>query len=414
MAIKAGQILHVGHDTVVIDRIQTAGPGTLNIPTEKIYELGNYKSVATVRDVPDLTFSMESLDTSCEIEAMLLDVPSSGTVFDLSKAKVLNLASQFKAGQNATSPFNIVDSVALPFLAVESIGYRFGLRDNARQTVGLRGDSIFYNPGSTYVDSAAGSGVAGQVLATTVPAYGTDDGGTFRRILAVVAGQERLTLGKDYTETYAVVTADAAVTTVTLTGSRIVAAADKLRIMYASPTVRAYAQSVHEGVAIKPAAVRGKDIDIYVGGYDPTSAGTILSSQANKWGTVQSVSADYRVTLEKDEEFGNYYATANDYDVPQVNGSIDLKPLSPDEFQARLRRISGVATATRSVGANSTVALPLDIVIKNAAAGNATLKRIHVPDARFSVPGFSGRTENKLTVTLNFESDEGTMIVYKT
>jgi hypothetical protein len=47
MAIKGGQIIHAGNGVAVIDRIQTAGPGQLNIPTEKIYELGNYKSVAT-------------------------------------------------------------------------------------------------------------------------------------------------------------------------------------------------------------------------------------------------------------------------------------------------------------------------------------------------------------------------------
>lgn len=415
MAIKAGQILHVGHDTVVIDRIQTAGPGTLNIPTEKIYELGNYKSVATIRDVPDLTFSMESLDVSTEVEAMLLDVDNAATsVFDLSKAKVLNLASQFKAGKTATNEFAIVDSVALPFLALESVSYRFGLRDNARQTVGLRGDSIFYNPGSTFVQTVAGSGAAGQVITTAQPAYATDDGGTTRRILAVVAGQERLVLGKDYTEAAVAPGAgvtyptDSTVVSVTLTAA--VPTTSNIRIVYASPTVREYQQTVHEGTAIKPAAVRGKDIDIYVGGYDPAN---VAGSQANKWGTVQSVSADFRVTLEKDEEFGNYYAVANDFDVPAVTGSIDLKPLSPQDLQTRLRRISGVTSATRSVGANSSVALPLDIVIKDAANGNATLKRLHVPDARFTLPGFAGRTQTKMTVTMNYESDEGTLLVYK-
>ena len=53
---------------VVIDRAQTAGPGQLNIPTQKIYELGNYKSVSTIRDTPDLTFNLESFDVSTEIE----------------------------------------------------------------------------------------------------------------------------------------------------------------------------------------------------------------------------------------------------------------------------------------------------------------------------------------------------------
>src|SRR5688500_6935187 len=103
MAIKAGQMLHVGNDSVVIDRIQTAGPGNLKTPTEKIYELGNYKRVATIRDLPDLSFTLESLDVSTELEAMLLQVdPATTDELDLSLCKSLDLASQFKAGKDAT------------------------------------------------------------------------------------------------------------------------------------------------------------------------------------------------------------------------------------------------------------------------------------------------------------------------
>ena len=37
------------------------------------------------------------------------------------------------------------------------------------------------------------------------------------------------------------------------------------------------------------------------------------------------------------------------------------------------------------------------------------IKRLHVPDARFTLPGFTARVQQKSTVTLNFESDEGTL-----
>lgn len=409
MAIKAGQILHVGNDSVVIDRIQTAGPGNLNIPTEKIFELGNYKSVATIRDVPDLSFSLESLDVSTEIEALLLNNPTyvAANGYDLSLAKPLELASQFKSGLSATDPFAVVNSVGLPFLVMESIGYRFGLRDNARQTVSLRGDSIFYNPGATYVDEFTGTNTANQVVATTQPAYQTDDGGT-RRVLSVTVGSQRLFLGKDYSEASGAVSNGAA--TATLTFFKAIPVASKIRLMYASPTVRSYPQSVHPSALVKPAAVRGKDIDIYLGGYDPAN---VSGSAANKVASVQGVSADYRVTLEKDEEFGNYYAVANDFEVPAVTGSIDLKPASVANLVSLIRKLTGVSDPFKVVGATSSVALPLDIVIKDAVNANATLKRIHVPDARFTLPGFSGRANTRFTNTINFESDEGTMKVFK-
>jgi hypothetical protein len=408
MAIKAGQILHVGNDSVVIDRIQTAGPGNLNIPTEKIYELGNYKSVATIRDVPDLSFTMESLDVSTEIEALLLDNPTyvASEGYDLSLAKPLEMASQFKAGRSATDAFATVASVGIPFLVVESVGYRFGLRDNARQTVTLRGDSIFYNPGSTFVDTVVGSGVAGQTLVTTHPAYITDDGGT-RRVLSVTVGDSRLFKDVDYTETYGAVAAGAATTTLTFT--KAIPATKKIRAMYASPDVRTYPQSVHPDALTKPAAVRGKDIDIYLGGYDPAD---VAGSAVNRLASVQGISADYRVTLEKDEEFGNYYAVANDFEVPAVTGSIDLKPASVQELFALVRKLSGVTDPLKVVGPSEADPLELDIVIKNGLDGS-TLKRLHVPDARFTTPGFSGRANTRFTNTINFESDEGTLKVFK-
>jgi hypothetical protein len=65
VAIKAGQIIHDAQGFVV-DRIQTGGVSNLNIPEEKIYELGNFFTVATIRDIPDLSFDLESLDVSTE------------------------------------------------------------------------------------------------------------------------------------------------------------------------------------------------------------------------------------------------------------------------------------------------------------------------------------------------------------
>ena len=67
MAVKGAQILHDA-EGFVIDRLQSAGVGNVNIPEEKIYELGNFKTVATVRDIPDLSFDMESFDVSTEVE----------------------------------------------------------------------------------------------------------------------------------------------------------------------------------------------------------------------------------------------------------------------------------------------------------------------------------------------------------
>lgn len=480
MAIKAGSIVHVGNGQSVIDRIQTGGPGQLNIPVEKIYELGNYKSVASVRDVPDLTFSLDSLDVSTEIETLLtkayggrnvtdgvmtaastnltsataaftstdvgrmvivagagagggelvstiasvtsgtavvLSDPSVGAVsaasvritidgIDLSTCVPADFASQFKVGLSATDPYLVSDSVAVPFVYLESMSYKFGIRDNASQSASLRGDTIFYTPGATYIEETAGTGTAGQAVITAHPAYQLADGDQ-RRVLSVTAGTKRLTFGVDYAESYGTVTAGAAVTTVTLVDA--VAATDKVRVVYSSPTSLTYPQSVHATTAVKPAAVKGIDIDVYVGGYDPND---IAGSQANRLRMVQSINVDWKVTLDKDEEFGNHYAVGQDFDVPDVSGQVTIKPRDAADLLSVVRKISGVTDATKVVGPQTAVPLALDIVIKNPDT-EAPLKRIHVPDARFTAPGFQGQVQQKLTIDLQWTSDEGDMLVFE-
>src|SRR3954447_20695101 len=123
MAIKAGQILHAMNQ-FIIDRIQTGGAGNLNIPQERVYELGNYRSVGIVRDVPDLTFTLDVLDVSTEVEALLCGAdPNSpegdgggtlgtdgltGSNYPLAANATVDIISPFKSTQGA---FNVVQGV---------------------------------------------------------------------------------------------------------------------------------------------------------------------------------------------------------------------------------------------------------------------------------------------------------------
>jgi hypothetical protein len=61
MSVHAGEILHLGSQTV-IDRIQSAGLGDVRLPIETIREVGNREVVDKVPGEPDFTFTMESLD----------------------------------------------------------------------------------------------------------------------------------------------------------------------------------------------------------------------------------------------------------------------------------------------------------------------------------------------------------------
>jgi hypothetical protein len=102
MAVKGGDLIHVGNQ-VLLDRAQTAGPGQVNIPTEKIYELGNYQSVGTILDIPDLSFPLESFDASAELESLLVGkdfAPTRRAPSTTSRSRLapVDVASQFKNG----------------------------------------------------------------------------------------------------------------------------------------------------------------------------------------------------------------------------------------------------------------------------------------------------------------------------
>jgi hypothetical protein len=487
MAVRGGDVIHVANDTVLIDRLQTAGPGSVNIRREQIYELGNYRSVASIPDIPDLSFSMESFDVTCEMEAFLLDLDVADThVYDLSRAGIVNLKSAFKPGQAAANAYDTVESAAIPALRLEQMQYRFGVGNNsARQTATLKGDSLYYNPGSTYIQRADGTNAANQTIALTNPAYGVVEQGVERHTLAVTVGTQRLTYGTDYTETVGTLTDGAGTVTVKILAP--VASTDKIAVVYASPTVEAFPQSVHalvSGVSgtttaaasvgattvtvsagvslapgtaiifddapgsatsevavvasqagqvvtlkapltfahasgstlavyaptVKPAAVRGRDIDVFVGPAFAPGTSPALSRGIRRAG-VQSADVDWRVSLQNDEELGNSHYVNIDFDVPQVSGNVSFRPATAQALLKLVQDLSGETSAVRSAQSGDSPLLDVQVAIKNPTNGRV-LKRLHVPDARFSLPGYSGRVQQKLDLSAAFQSDQGILKVY--
>lgn len=414
MAIKGGDLLHIGNQ-VLIERAQTAGPGQLNIPSEKVYELGNYHSVATIFDIPDLTFNLDSLDASAALEALLThqtySTMAQGTAIDLSRAVPLDVLGQFKPGRLDTNPFDVHASIVTPYLTLEQVNYRFGLKDKAQQTAVLRGDSIYYNPGPGFDEEFVGTATAGQVVTPAHPAFpykGDVLTGTRYMLGVMTFAGRRLRFGTDYTEVAGAPDAITGASTVTVNITAAVAVTDGIRICYASPVTATYPGTTPPGTihtpdsVTKPAAIRGKDIEVYVGG----------ELVSNRWNSVQAVTCDYRVTLQKDEEFGNRQFVSQDYDVPTVNGTIQIKPRDITELLTRVRQVANVATPTEVAGPLNTT--PLEVLIRlHSPIDGSVLKDIVVPDARITVPAVQGRVNQKIDVTFNFESDGGNILVYK-
>jgi hypothetical protein len=400
MAIRAGQILHVAN-SFVVDRIQTGGPGSLNIPQEKIKELGNYQSVGIVRDVPDLSFNLDCLDVDTEIEGILTGNanPTSAadhTMYNLINAKPLDVVSPWKSPYGA---FTIVKGCAIPQLTLESASYRYGLKENAAEQFSLKGDSIFYVPGNPVREVFTGNSILTTFTYAAGPALLYTEQGSSRYALNVSVDGVRQTAGIDYTSTDTVVEMTVAPTT-----------GAKIAVVYGSTDAASYLQATHQGLSVKPAAIRGKDIKVY---FSTEILGVPTEVQ---WPDVTSVNLDWKVTLEDDYEFGNPHAVYREAtDVPDVTGSLGLRPRSLEYLFTRLAQITGVDEAD-VIGPAASVAGALRVELLNPESGGTTgvpagtvLKTHYVPAARFTIPGYEGRVSQKVDMTLNFESDDGVL-----
>lgn len=401
MSMRSGRFLHRG-GKFLISRLQSAGVDNLNIPSEKISELGNEISLATVYDTPDLSFGMESLDANCDIEAILTRVdPAAVTArqaFDFKNARPFDIVSPWK-GKYGT--FLTVAGVIVPYLVVEQATYRAGVRQNYTKQFTLRGDSIYYcqkTPKFKYFD-------AGTLTSTGLGPYFFD----FTAVPTVEQGNNvyaycitlhhtdgtwtRLVFGDDYTNTAAGFTLLALPT-----------AGDTMDVVYATATAESDPQSIHPSTTTKPAAVRGRDIDLVISNIAATPTRVT-------WKGVQSVEATWRVTLDPDEELGNIHYVDRDYDIPEVTGNIVLRPVDAAALMTKLAQLQGVASTTQTLNTGGFVPMDIEIRVNHPDTG-ARLQTINVPDARFQPPPVAPRVGQKADFTLPFTSDGGQMVVY--
>jgi hypothetical protein len=394
----------------VFDRLQTAGASNLNQNTEVIRELGNWQNVATVRDTVNLSFDMESFDVSSEIEAVVTgadpDAVVAGQEFDFNDSKPVDIVAPLKSARNQ---YDIAGGVITPYLTLENVTYRFGVGQNSTQSYTLRGDTINYVRNGTprYQEFTVTAGTSQTYnFANTAMLY--DEAGDTIYAISVCAKEvgtnnyRRLFFGDDYTNTSS---------GFTVLDDIDAEGYDRLHVTYATASATTYPQvgnnptgnTVHQGVSVKPAAIRGKDIDLYVG----SSAATPVFA---RWGGVQSVEVTRRVNLETDEELGNYHYVAQDYDTADVTGTITLRPASVDALFEKIYEILNVPDG-EVAGPYTTVGLPLEIRINDPDAGS-TIKTLYVPDARFSAPALQGRVGQRQEISLAWTSDTGVLLVY--
>lgn len=421
MALTGAQILTQA-GLFVLDRVQSAGPGDISITRDKVYELGNGYSIGTTKGVPQVTYDIESFDTTAEFEAYLIGEDPrtfSSSVgsneIDFGNAIPIDIISPMKASKNSEV---IAAGAIAPYLTLSSARYRFGVGENATQNFSMNGDASFITPGQPYIEEFTNTGAGPYTLARAAETY-TSGGDTIYVTSVCLFDSTTKAYKRVYFDSEAAVDTPTAPTygytnptnTTLYLYDDLSSTYDTVRVTYSTQTKENYSQTgntpygtvTHATTSVKPAAVRSQDLDVYIGTPGATPVWSRLTS-------VQNIEASWSVNLENDEELGNRFYVSSDYDVPEVSGSIGIKPINVTDLVEKVTKITGV-TAGEIIGPDSSVAVPIEMRISHPTTG-ARLKTIYVPDAIFNIPGLNGQVQTKLESTLSWTSDSGTMKVY--
>jgi hypothetical protein len=410
MSVHAGSILTVGGNNV-IDRIQSAGLGDVRVPVETIREVGNRLVVDKIPGEPDFTFTMETLDVSTDVMAWLCgkvgalasgsapgNADPAGTAYSWADCGYVNVASPWK-DPNTGSAGNIDAGHLVPAYYPTRVSYRYGVTDNAGMTVELGGGAFYY--GAYTPIEEYGTGTGGQTaFVTSENAMGHRVGGgggtTFLSVFGVIAGGTPMIEGADYTLSGG----NGAPATITFTVAP--AAGALVRFMYFSDAPHAYPQTVHAATIVKPGAVRGRHIPIYLG----------AGGARQRIASVQSFELEATVDSEVEREMGSELPTGRVINGRDCTGSLTVRSKDADAFIALLAKITG-APANEVFGFLNQNPIPLEVPILNPKDPSTVLKTLYVSDAIFQMPGTPARVNAPTDFTLQFDSQNGDYTEYK-
>jgi len=411
MSIHAGSILHVGGRNV-IDRIQSAGLGDVRIQNDIIREVGNREVIDKVPQDPDFTFTLESLDVSTELEAWLTGDPGQagggsaaapgfddpeGTEYDWLDCGYVNITSPWKDATTGSAGV-VAGGHIVPGYYPTRIRYRFGVTDNATQEVELAGGSYYYADGAPIEQFETGDGST-TGFATDEDALGHREGGeqgtSFRRVFGVMVDGVLQTRGIDFTETGGA--NDASADTVTVEFTEAPANGADIRFTYFTDAEQAWPQSVHASTIVKPGAVRGRNICVYIG-----SAGAWT-----RLGGVQAVELEATIDGELEREFCNDEPVGRTINGSDTTGTLTVRAKDKDAFFTMLETFTGVDKA-EVFGFLNLTDVQLAIEIQNPKNPAQVLKTLLVDDTIFQIPGTPARVNSPTDFACGWESRSGT------
>lgn len=416
MSIRAGSIVTVAGRNVV-DRLQSAGLGDANIPIDTIREIGNDLVVDKVPGDADFTFAMESWDVTTDLMAFIhgrignqvVNQPpgyddADGWEYRWEGAEFVNITSPWKRNVGSAGG-NIAAGLLIPGYYPTRLSYRFGVTDNASQTLELSGGSFYYAQAAPVEETAVGDGATATYTtseAARALRLGGPAGTTFQRVFGVLAGGRLMVRGVDYDETTAAAGAASGVASIVFRAGSIPAAGALVRFTYFTEVAKAYPQAVNADALVKPGAVRGRNIIVRL---DPDGANVRLPG-------VQTFELNATVDGEVERELGNAEVTGRTINGTDVTGTVGIRPKDIPGFFYMLNLITG-RDPDEVFDYFNQESVPVAIDIQNPKNVGEIIKTLYVADGQFQPPGTPARVNAATDFNVTFNSVNGSFSEFK-
>ena len=115
--------------------------------------------------------------------------------------------------------------------------------------------------------------------------------------------------------------------------------------------------------------------------------------------------------MERDEEFDNPFVVAQDFDTPDVTGSVTMKPADVSALYSQIIAIADL-TSTDIINATQDPAeIEFRAIVKDAAG--VTTKTIQLDNVKWEMPALQGNVGQKLEADFTFTSADSVLNVFK-
>lgn len=434
MSIPAGHIITVG-GLNVIDRLQDAGLQNPQVPTEVIRETGNDLVVGKILTEAAFKFQMTSWDVSCDMMALLTGKKGGtgaeegpahedavGTKYKWENCQFVNLTCPW-AKDTGSEGGDITSGVLIPAYYPTALSYKFGVTANAEQVVTLDGGSYYQSDtkfpatvGAYPVEGwAVGTGealsieTAEEAMVYRIGGFGAT---AVRHVFGVLVDGVIQQEGVDYVEEGGLTLAEAAAKEEKGENSKKKVKIKFINLPKAGAIVRycyfsakpahAIPQAAHASTTVTPAAVRGRNIEVFI-------ADTVahLAEAPILLRGAQTLDLNATTTGSEQREMGTQDPIGYNITGTDAKGTITLDPKEEASLYAALESMTGIKRQ-EIYGYLNEHTIAMKAVIRNPKEPATIIKSLHVGDAKFQIPGTTAKVLTTLSLPITFESEAGT------